>query len=347
MQKDADSQAPGLVGVLLRSRELGFLGPGDVDEQLAHSRAFGELVGPFAGEFLDLGAGGGLPGLVLLELWPSATGVLLDAQERRCQFLREAVEELGWEDRVEVRVGRAEMLGRDPELRGRFGLVVARGFGPPPVTAECAVGFLRPGGRLAVTEPPPDAAAESRWDAEGLARLGFGAASVRRSSRAGVAEMTLEDRSTSAGLDATEFPESAHSGSRAGYCSTWNRPRRRVESRRRCSTWNMLDPGPPLVEYGPPTSRSLGWSMADEHSDKRPRRRLFGRRRNDELEESAPEAPGEEPCRSSRLPAEDPGAARSPRTAERPRDRPDSPAAGHRARAGAGAQRPSPRPLSR
>jgi 16S rRNA (guanine527-N7)-methyltransferase len=192
MQEDADVQAEGLVGVLFRSRELGFLGPGDIEEQRSHSRAFGELVGPFSGEFLDLGAGGGLPGLVLLDLWPSATAVFLDAQERRCRFLRESIETLGWEDRVEIRVGRAEVLSRAAELRGRFDLVVARGFGPPPVTAECAVAFLRPGGRLSVTEPPDDASTGSRWETEGLATLGFGAASVRRAVRAGVAEMILE-----------------------------------------------------------------------------------------------------------------------------------------------------------
>jgi 16S rRNA (guanine527-N7)-methyltransferase len=192
VQEDADVQARGLVGVLFRSRELGFLGPGKIEEQLAHSSALGELLGSFTGEFLDLGAGGGLPGLVLLDLWPSATAVLLDAQERRCQFLRDSVELLGWEDRVEVHVGRAELLARDVDLRGRFELVVARGFGPPPVTAECAVGFLRPGGRLAVTEPPTNPVTGPRWDATGLADLGFGPASVRRSARAGVAEMTVD-----------------------------------------------------------------------------------------------------------------------------------------------------------
>ena len=44
MSGDADSQATGLVGVLARSRELGFLGPGPLAEQIGHSRAFGELV---------------------------------------------------------------------------------------------------------------------------------------------------------------------------------------------------------------------------------------------------------------------------------------------------------------
>src|SRR3954447_18186833 len=118
MSGDADSQAAGLVGVLARARELGFLGPGPLDEQLDHSRAFGELVREALGSentegvarFLDLGAGGGLPGLVLLAEWPSATAVLVDAQEKRCRFLGEAVAELGWERRVEIRCGRAEML---------------------------------------------------------------------------------------------------------------------------------------------------------------------------------------------------------------------------------------------
>jgi 16S rRNA (guanine527-N7)-methyltransferase len=190
---DADVPGSGLVGVLSRSRELGFLGPGAVEDQLVHSRAAGRLAGPFAGHFLDLGAGGGLPGLAFLELWPESTAVLLDAQERRCRFLQDALAELGWESRAEVRCGRAETLAREPGLRGEFDLVVARGFGRPAVTAECAVGFLGPGGRLVVTEPPAGAEEGSRWEVEGLAALGFRPANILREQRAGVAEMVLGD----------------------------------------------------------------------------------------------------------------------------------------------------------
>ena len=60
-------------------------------------------------------------------------------------FLREAVETLGLADRVDVR--RAPGPRTPPGTRScrePFDLVVARGFGPPAVTAECAVGFLRP-----------------------------------------------------------------------------------------------------------------------------------------------------------------------------------------------------------
>jgi len=76
---------------------------------------------------------------------------------------------------VAVVEARAEDAARRPELRERFDAVVARSFGPPAVTAECAVGFLRVGGRLVVSEPPADEAGDGvRWPVGPLADLGFG-----------------------------------------------------------------------------------------------------------------------------------------------------------------------------
>lgn len=174
--------------VLEQSRSHGFLGPGPVEAQLEHSAELGRLIGPFREEFLDLGSGGGLPGLVLANLWPTARAVLLDSQRRRCAFLQSAVEILGLAERVDVRWGRAERLARDPGLRGRFDLVVARSFAAPPITAECAVGFIRPGGRLVVTEPPAeiDGVDATRWPEEGLAKLGLSDPEVRRGVGVGV-----------------------------------------------------------------------------------------------------------------------------------------------------------------
>jgi 16S rRNA (guanine527-N7)-methyltransferase len=141
--------------------------------------------------FLDLGSGGGVPGLVLAQCWPRADAVLLDAKQRRCGFLADAVRGLGWADRVTVRCGRAEVLARDPDLRASVDLVVARGFGRPAVTAECAVGFLPPGGRLVVTEPPGSAVPDpGRWPAERLHELGLSPASAIRSGAAGAVVMT-------------------------------------------------------------------------------------------------------------------------------------------------------------
>jgi len=156
---------------LTRSQALGFLGPGPIGAQIDHALRFAEACpGPPPGRALDLGAGGGLPGLVLALAWPDSYWVYLDANERRTAFLGEASVLLGLRDRVEVRRGRAEDLGHDPTLRATFDLVTARSFGPPAVTAECASPLLVAGGTLLVSEPPEDA---DRWDEPGLAQLGL------------------------------------------------------------------------------------------------------------------------------------------------------------------------------
>lgn len=119
----------------------------------------------------ELGSGGGLPGLPLALSFPSSSWVLIDANGRRAAFLREAVVELELQDRVRVRAERAEVTGRDGGLRGRLDVVVARGFGPPAVVAECAAPLLATGGRVVVSEPP--GGAPGRWPAAGLRLLGL------------------------------------------------------------------------------------------------------------------------------------------------------------------------------
>lgn len=158
--------------VLEEARRRGLLGPGPVAPHLAHAVGFAEAAGgPPCGPALDLGSGGGLPGLALALLWPASRWVLLDAGQRRTAFLVGAVAELGLEERVEVLRGRAEEVGRQPERRSRYSLVVARSFAPPPIAAECAAPFLAVGGLLVVSEPPePDS---DRWPAEGIRILGL------------------------------------------------------------------------------------------------------------------------------------------------------------------------------
>lgn len=141
--------------ILMRAQRLGFLGSVSVDEQIAHAQGFadtGATAEPV--RWLDLGSGGGLPGLVLARRWQGATGTLLDSARRRTAFLIAAIRDMGWDDRMRVVTGRAEDVGRDAALRGAFDMVVARSFGPPAVTAECAAPFLHVGGRLVVSEPP-------------------------------------------------------------------------------------------------------------------------------------------------------------------------------------------------
>jgi 16S rRNA (guanine527-N7)-methyltransferase len=161
-----------LIDVLERARKLGFLGPGPVEAHIAHAEGFAAAFAAAEppGLVADLGSGGGVPGLVLAGLWGMCRFALIDANERRTAFLGDAVGGLGVADRVIVVRERAEVVGRVDEHRGLYDAVVARGFGPPPVTAECAAPLLRVGGLLVVSEPPDDVA---RWDEVGLAQVGM------------------------------------------------------------------------------------------------------------------------------------------------------------------------------
>lgn len=170
-----------LRAVLSRAREYGFLGPGPVETHHDHALAFGlalddawhRVHGAAADaprRLVDLGSGGGVPGLVLAVFRPDTEWLFLDANAKRMGVLELAIEELGLADRCRVRTARAEEAGRDRSLRAAFDAVVARGFSGPPVTAECAAPLLRVGGVLVVSEPPGD---EDRWPAAGLAPLGM------------------------------------------------------------------------------------------------------------------------------------------------------------------------------
>lgn len=160
-----------LEAILAEARDLGFLGPGPAPFHVEHARAYLPALVGVTGDALDLGTGGGVPGLVLAAERPDLRWTFLDSMRRRTAFLERAVAALGLD--VTVRTARAEEV---PDLRGRFAAVVARSFGPPAVTAECAAPLLGVGGRLVVSEPPDAPDAPDRWPAEGLATLGLRAA---------------------------------------------------------------------------------------------------------------------------------------------------------------------------
>jgi 16S rRNA (guanine527-N7)-methyltransferase len=170
--------------VLDEAREAGFLGPGPVEDHLVHAEGFaavarGLTIDGSSPSILDLGSGGGLPGLVVATAWPESTLMLLEANGRRARFLRRSIRRLGLPDRVSVLQERAEVAGRDREYRAAFDGVLARSFGRPAVVAECSAPLLRVGGWLIVSEPPPEAGTapsgetEDRWPAEELGRFGL------------------------------------------------------------------------------------------------------------------------------------------------------------------------------
>jgi 16S rRNA (guanine527-N7)-methyltransferase len=156
-----------LRAVLQDAQRAGAIGPGSLDDAVAHSRGFVHGIAPLPGwHCVDLGSGGGLPGLPLALELPDTQWTLIDAWAARVDALARAIVQLALEPRVAAIHGRAEELGRG-SLRGRADLVVARAFGPPALTAECAAPLLRPGGLLVVSASrAPDA-----WPAAGVPAL--------------------------------------------------------------------------------------------------------------------------------------------------------------------------------
>ncbi|MCY3537950.1 MAG: 16S rRNA (guanine(527)-N(7))-methyltransferase RsmG [Synechococcus sp. SB0662_bin_45] len=100
--------------------------------------------GPLRG--VDVGTGGGIPGLVLAIALPESRWVLVDSVQRKCAAVQAMASGLGLQARVEVVCERAESLGRDAQYRGRFDVAVARGVAPAPVAAEYLAPLLGSGG---------------------------------------------------------------------------------------------------------------------------------------------------------------------------------------------------------
>lgn len=90
---------------------------------------------------LDIGTGGGFPGLVVAIVCPQWQVTLLDATRKKITFLDQVVQTLNLPN-VKTIVGRAETLGRDPRQRQHYDLALIRAVGAAPICAEYALPFL-------------------------------------------------------------------------------------------------------------------------------------------------------------------------------------------------------------
>jgi 16S rRNA (guanine527-N7)-methyltransferase len=141
-----------LVEALAESQRLGMLGDRPVGDVIEHALAFVGALEDVTGTVVDLGSGGGVPGLVIARARPDLRLVLVDRRARRTDHLRRLVRRLGIEDRVEVlAVDAAEVRTHLPLPADA---AVARGFGPPGATLRAAGALLVPGGLIVVSEPP-------------------------------------------------------------------------------------------------------------------------------------------------------------------------------------------------
>jgi 16S rRNA (guanine527-N7)-methyltransferase len=98
-------------------------------------------------KLVDVGSGGGLPGLPLKIARPDLAVTLVEADQAKAAFLVQACAKLGLGD-VEVLARRAEEVGHDPAYREAFDVAVARALAPMPVLVELCLPLVRVGGRL-------------------------------------------------------------------------------------------------------------------------------------------------------------------------------------------------------
>lgn len=180
----APSDPDRLVRVLLEIQRRGAIGRGPVDAAVEHAAQFVHCLPSIPGLLVDLGSGGGLPGLVIAAQAPAWRVVLIERRAKRADLLRYGVRALGAEDRVEVLAMDTGVAARMAALRGAASVVTARSFAAPLVALSAALPFLASGGVVVISEPPDG---QPRWTGGDLAAVGLvdlgRASGVRRFGR--------------------------------------------------------------------------------------------------------------------------------------------------------------------
>jgi 16S rRNA (guanine527-N7)-methyltransferase len=142
------------------------------ERHVEESLAVLEAMTPAAGwRVVDIGAGGGIPGLVVAVMRPDLAVTLVEADRRKAGFLVHVAGLLDL-DNVTIAARRAEEMGRDPEHRARYDAVVSRAAAPPPLLVELAMPMMRVGASLwALVSDAPAAAAGLTGDEVGAAAV--------------------------------------------------------------------------------------------------------------------------------------------------------------------------------
>ena len=119
------------------------------------------VVQRFDGPIVDVGSGGGAPGIPLAQALPDREVTLLEATRRKCDFLERWAREL---PNAQVVCGRAEEQPVDS-----WGVAVAKALAPPPVAAEWCLPLVEPGGAVVLYVGPTAQADRVALVAEQLA----------------------------------------------------------------------------------------------------------------------------------------------------------------------------------
>ena len=134
--------------------------------------AFCEEMQQTALRLIDVGTGAGFPGMVLKILFPAWEVTLLDALQKRTDFLRDVAGLLSLSG-ITIIHGRAEEVARDFSHREQYDIACARAVSPLRILSEYLLPFVRTGG-MALAYKTPDDGAELEGARDALRVLGGG-----------------------------------------------------------------------------------------------------------------------------------------------------------------------------
>jgi 16S rRNA (guanine527-N7)-methyltransferase len=102
---------------------------------------------PLPARLIDVGTGGGFPGLAAAIALPTTQVTLVDSVGRKLEAVGAMAQELGLAERTLLRCERAERTGQDPDCRASYQLALARAVAAAPVVAEYLVPLLSANGQ--------------------------------------------------------------------------------------------------------------------------------------------------------------------------------------------------------
>lgn len=143
-----------------------------------------------AARLLDIGSGGGFPGLPLAIALGADRALLVDSVGKKVRFLQTVIEATGLDRRIAAEAARSETLAHDPRDRAAWPVVTARAVTSLAELVELALPLVAPGGVLVAWKREPFDA-ELAAAAGALRELGAGPVEVHEAGAPGLASHRL------------------------------------------------------------------------------------------------------------------------------------------------------------
>jgi 16S rRNA (guanine527-N7)-methyltransferase len=102
---------------------------------------------------IDVGAGAGIPGIILAMVWPETQITLVESIGKKCTFMRHVATELNLSN-VTVVNDRAESIGHDPAHREHYQMATARAVADLRTLVEYLLPLCRPQGVVYAPKGP-------------------------------------------------------------------------------------------------------------------------------------------------------------------------------------------------